>query len=96
MCLKQRIQFYFGFRLHQKNDSDIFDLINTLEESLIKSQKDYKLNLPKKIKEIEDSISKNDNKPQLKIEIINEKLNKNCNEITYEEFINSRIILSWS
>ena len=90
--LNKESTFISGSDYTKKNDSDIFDLINTLEESLIKSNNDYKLNLPKKIKEIEDSISQNNNKSQL-IEIINEKLNKNCNEITYEEFINSRIIL---
>ena len=54
--------------------------------------------MPKKIKEIEEAISQNNNyminnKAQLTIELINERLNKNCNFITYEEFINSRIIL---
>ena len=90
--LNKESNFISGSDYTKKNESDIFDLINTLEESLTKSQKEYKSNLPKKIKEIEDSVSQNNNKSQL-IEIINEKLNKNCNEITYEEFINSRIIL---
>ena len=90
--LNKESNFISGSDYTKKNESDIFNLINTLEESLIKSQKDYKMNLPKKIKEIEDSVSQKNNKSNL-IEIINEKLNKNCNEITYEEFINSRIIL---
>ena len=91
--LNKESTFISGSDYTKKNESDIFDLINTLEESLIKSQNDYKLNLPKKIKEIEDYVSQNDKKSQSKIEIVNEKLNKNCNNITYEEFINSRIIL---
>ena len=96
--LNKATNFISGSKYTEKNDSDIFNLINTLEESIIKSQKDYELNLPKKIKEIEDSISQNNNilnnnKAQLKIELINERLNKKCNYITYEEFINSRIIL---
>ena len=95
--LNKATNFISGSVYTKKNDSDIFNLINTLDESIIKAQKDYELNLPKKIKEIEDSISQNNNfynsKNQLKIELINERLNKNCNYITYEEFINSRIIL---
>ena len=95
--LNKESNFISGSDYTKKNNSDIFNLINTLEESIIKSQKDYEVNLPKKIKEIEDSIYQrniiNNNKSQLKIQLINEKLNKNCNKITYEEFINSRIIL---
>ena len=96
--LNKATNFISGSKYTEKNDSDIFNLINTLEESVIKAQKDYELNLPKKIKEIEDSISQNNNiinnnRSQLKIELINERLNKKCNYITYEEFINSRIIL---
>ena len=95
--LNKATNFISGSDSTKKNDSDIFNLINTLDESVIKSQKDYENNLPKKIKEIEDSIEQNNNvvnnKTLLKIELINERLNKNCNYITYEEFINSRIIL---
>ena len=95
--LNKESNFISGSDYTKKNNSDIFNLINTLEESIIKSQEDYEVNLPKKIKEIEDSIYQrniiNNNKSQLKIQLINEKLNKNCNKITYEEFINSRIIL---
>ena len=95
--LNKAANFISGSDYTKKNDSDIFNLINTLDESIINAQKDYEQNLPKKIKEIEEALSNNyiinNNKTQLKIELINERLNKNCNFITYEEFINSRIIL---
>ena len=96
--LNKDSNFISGSDYTKKNDSDIFNLINTLDESIINAQKDYEQNLPKKIKEIEEAISQNNNyminnKAQLTIELINERLNKNCNFITYEEFINSRIIL---
>ena len=96
--LNKSTNFISSSEENKKNDSDIFNLINTLDDAVAKAQIDYELSKPKKIKDIEDAaanqyFSQGSKQNNLKIELINERLNKNCSVTTYEEFINSRIIL---